>query len=632
MTFQVKNWTRISSSGNTTVVTLQDGTLQGAPTLFGYISGTDNIATINGADYFADQANELNQTDLIYVAATDGEVFMTVAGVSVGPPRHVTTTLVTPGTGDVDGPASAIANDIAVFNGTTGKVIKDGLISIGGIQAGTLIYAADGGGTDAYAITLNPVPAAYVAGMVINFKANTANTTGATLNVNGLGAKAILKEHDQVLATGDIEAGQFVTVIYDGTQWQMQSQLGQAPSNPYAVLQDGSPIYGADGGSTDTYAITLSPVPAAYTVGMVVNFKANTANTGNSTLNVNGLGAIPLVTTSGTGTVTGDILVGQIVSAIYNGTSFQIENPSAQAVNNLSSQTSAFTVTYVGNTVGLDQNLINTVGGRLTFTSGNPAQPGDTTGATTLYYTPYVGKDLCLYAGAPGIWQSFQPSEISIAIPAAANQMYDVFVFSNSGVITLELTAWASDTARVTSLVYQDGVLCKTGALGHRYLGSFRTDGSNHGTDAVAFRGLFNYYNRIKKPMAGISSTSTWTYTTATFRQADANGSNQLNFVVGVVEDCVDAFVSASANNAAAAGVTVGIGLNSTSVNSCRVNALVQLGAAASIFPVSANYSDYPGLGLNALVWLEYSSAAGSTTWYGQNAPEQSGIIGSVFC
>src|SRR5574343_62524 len=52
----------------------------------------------------------------------------------------------------------------------------------------TYDYAADAGGTDAYAITVTPAPTAYVTGQVFRFKANTANTVTATLNVNSLGA------------------------------------------------------------------------------------------------------------------------------------------------------------------------------------------------------------------------------------------------------------------------------------------------------------------------------------------------------------------------------------------------------------------------------------------------------------
>jgi hypothetical protein len=86
-----------------------------------------------------------------------------------------------------------------------------------------IIYAEDGGSSDDYAISLDPAPSEYVAGMLVSFKANTANTGAATLNVNSLGAKAIKKNHDEDLATGDIEAGQVVTVVYDGTNFQLQS-------------------------------------------------------------------------------------------------------------------------------------------------------------------------------------------------------------------------------------------------------------------------------------------------------------------------------------------------------------------------------------------------------------------------
>lgn len=96
------------------------------------------------------------------------------------------------------------------------------------LQDGSILYAADSVGTDAYAVTLSPAPTAYTTGMTVNFKSGTANTGAATLNVNALGAKTIKKNRDQDLATNDIEASQMVTVIYDGTNFQMQSQLANA--------------------------------------------------------------------------------------------------------------------------------------------------------------------------------------------------------------------------------------------------------------------------------------------------------------------------------------------------------------------------------------------------------------------
>lgn len=83
------------------------------------------------------------------------------------------------------------------------------------------MYAADAGSTDAYVITLSPVPSAYSTGMMVIFKANTANTGAATLNVNSLGAKTIVKDGSVTLANSDIAASQIVIVVYDGTNFQL---------------------------------------------------------------------------------------------------------------------------------------------------------------------------------------------------------------------------------------------------------------------------------------------------------------------------------------------------------------------------------------------------------------------------
>ena len=214
----------------------------------------------------------------------------------------------------------------------------DGLVSQGSGE----VYAADGGGTDAYAITLVPAITAYAIGQVFNFKANTINTGNATLNVNGLGAKNILKNNDQTLEDGDIEAGQIVTVVYDGTQFQMQSQIANVFASK-ANVQKGEMIYAADGGANDSYSITLSPAPAAYTTGMVIHFKANTANTGAATLNVNSLGAKTIKKSYNSDLEDNDIKANQLVSVIYDGTNFQLLSPVSNLAGTLISSASGST-------------------------------------------------------------------------------------------------------------------------------------------------------------------------------------------------------------------------------------------------------------------------------------------------
>ena len=97
--------------------------------------------------------------------------------------------------------------------------VTDGLHKLSGFQGSQ--FAADAGSNDTYVVTLSPVPAAYFTGMVVIFKANTVNTGAATLNVNGFGAKTIVKNYNATLANADIAAGQIVMVVYDGTNFQL---------------------------------------------------------------------------------------------------------------------------------------------------------------------------------------------------------------------------------------------------------------------------------------------------------------------------------------------------------------------------------------------------------------------------
>jgi len=64
-------------------------------------------------------------------------------------------------------------------------------------------------------------------GMSIYVQIAVVNTDGATLQINALGAKDVHKQHNVALETGDVEVGQILHLIYDGTEFQMLSQLAQ---------------------------------------------------------------------------------------------------------------------------------------------------------------------------------------------------------------------------------------------------------------------------------------------------------------------------------------------------------------------------------------------------------------------
>lgn len=273
---------------------------------------------------------------------------------------------------------------------------------------------------------------------------------------------------------------------------------------------------------------------------------------------------------------------------------------------------------------------------RLTLTTAVPVTTADVTGATTIYCCPYKGNRIALYDGSTR-WNIRSSAQFSLALGTlTANRPYDVFCYDNAGVPTLEFVSWTSDTARTTALVYQDGVLVKSGATTRRYLGTFWTTSATATQDAVAGRHLWNYYHRVAKGMRVLDGTDTWTYTTATIRQARATASNQLDFVIGVSEDVVSAEVAISTTNSSAnVARTVGIGLDSTTAFAaeqvCQSSAATAGGRAGT----TAHLSSLIAVGRHTLVWLEYSVATGSTTWYGDNggtAAFQAGIIGSLMC
>ena len=109
--------------------------------------------------------------------------------------------------------------------GTTSPSAK--LAVIGSVVSNTYNFAADAQADDDYEIDI-PDLTALTTGLMVTFTANTANTDGATLEITSIGdLDAILKLHDQALVTGDIEAGQVIVCVFDGTNWQMISQLAQ---------------------------------------------------------------------------------------------------------------------------------------------------------------------------------------------------------------------------------------------------------------------------------------------------------------------------------------------------------------------------------------------------------------------
>lgn len=266
------------------------------------------------------------------------------------------------------------------------------------------------------------------------------------------------------------------------------------------------------------------------------------------------------------------------------------------------------TLTVAGQEVGTARA---TVCGRLTLTTALPVTVSDVTAATTVFFALYKGNQIALYNGTG--WLTFSIAQLSIAVPSTTNTGYDVFVDYNAGTPVLSLLVWTNLTTRATALTLQDGVLVLTGSTGKRYVGSFRTTGvSGQTEDSGTKRYVWNYYNRDQRPLLRTDATTSWTYTTATIRQANAAAANQVEVFVGVQEATMELKLRAAVKNDIGVSFTSGIGRDSTST---YVDA--GQGASSSILSIPAFVNEKPAIGSHTYSWNEWSAAAGTTTFYG---------------
>lgn len=257
--------------------------------------------------------------------------------------------------------------------------------NIEAIRAGTTT-----GSANAYVLALSPAITSYT-NLCVEFITNFSNTGAATLNINSVGATAITKQGISAvaLASGDLGNGQIATVCYDGTQFELQSPVANAPgagtvtttgspSSPLPACFSGSTSItpckannteqiriGTTTGSTNAYVLALSPAVTSYT-GLCTEFISNFSNTGAATLNINSVGATA-ITKQGSAAValaSGDIGNTQTVTVCYDGTQFEMMSPTANAASgggvtsfsgdtvllNNSSSTGAVTATRATNT------------------------------------------------------------------------------------------------------------------------------------------------------------------------------------------------------------------------------------------------------------------------------------------
>lgn len=287
-------------------------------------------------------------------------------------------------------------------------------------------------------------------------------------------------------------------------------------------------------------------------------------------------------------------------------------------------------------------------GGRLTLTSGVPVLSSNTTGQTTVYYTPYNGNTIDLWDGSKFFQVTF--AQVSQALsdntksPAAsqASKVYWKLAWLDGSTFRVTRSiAWTDfndpgEGTGTAEVEYVHGVLMNKHAIANGpaanrgiVVGIIATDGANQlnmmFTPSAASGGsanrldVWNMFNRRTACSIERDSRNSWDYTTKTWRPYNGGSGNINNSItcVGMIEDAADiVFTGIYSNTNANVAGRVGIGINSTSVNS---------GSPGKVFPGSnptpghAHFRGFLGLGRNTITALEASDASGTGTFYGDN-------------
>jgi hypothetical protein len=135
-----------------------------------------------------------------------------------------------------DGQTAPVANlPMATYahTGVGNATVRTMYAAAGQVQDGTFQYLTSVAGTNSITATAPISMTALAAGQVFRFIAAATNTSGVTLNINSIGVKSITKNGTTALTANDILINAAITVIYDGTQFQL---INPAVSIPAGII------------------------------------------------------------------------------------------------------------------------------------------------------------------------------------------------------------------------------------------------------------------------------------------------------------------------------------------------------------------------------------------------------------
>lgn len=253
-----------------------------------------------------------------------------------------------------------------------------------------------------------------------------------------------------------------------------------------------------------------------------------------------------------------------------------------------------------------------------------------TRSGTNLLFAPDKSNRVYIYESSRWTEHVIPDSGITVACTGlTASTNYYLYVYDNGGTLTLDLST--------TGTTLQNGIPVKSGATDRLLIaycyanasGAITTRAEDARTQLVC-----NIYNKRQVGLSLIESANSWSYSTASWRQANANTANQFEIVTDGT-DAVTMIVQATLGRKVSAIPSIGVGVDSTTVNAC---------SAIGYFPINTDndtavhygsgqafYCGVPSAtpGRHYLAWLELG--ADSATFIGDNGNPSAIQSGAVY-
>ena len=194
-----------------------------------------------------------------------------------------------------------------------------------------------GGSANAQTVAVTGIQSlAQLQGIIFQYVPSATNTGSATLAVSGLTAQPVKKVATsgsaglQALGGGELQSGLDTALFWDGSEFVLLNPFNAPPA-----------IYTA-GGSANAQTITIPGISSVNSLkGIIIQFFPAAANTGPTTLNVNGFGAFNLFKVNTSNSPLTALGAGELTApgnsfpaaALFDGAEFILLNPTTPIYN-----------------------------------------------------------------------------------------------------------------------------------------------------------------------------------------------------------------------------------------------------------------------------------------------------------